>query len=513
MTAKKSVLTYLMIAVIIVVSAFGVSFGSANAEPKHQVTVVTNGECDDYYKPASREWQAIATIESSGKRLWASWMAGGVTEPDPDNHIIVAYSDDNGDTWVDPFIIVDDGGNKSTRLRDPVLWLDDVGKLWLFYGFSGTYAVVISNPEAAPSEIEVSMPRYVFAETILNKPIITSWGEWMCTVDPYKTAEAYRVGHVYYSKDKGNTWLYRSKITSTVDAKQWHEATMVEKKDGSLWCVSRIERGAGGGLEQAFSTDKGNTWTNYQYNLQAPFRGPGSKCAMMKLSSGNYLFVNNESTSARINMTAYLSEDEGKTWKYLLLDSRLGCAYPDIAEDKNGNIYVIWDYGRTAQNEIRIARFREEDVKNGVFHTENAKNMLAVAKDGAYSDIVSVAESYPHTLIYKVGDEITKEAIIASLPTEINAVTDKGENLKLSGSWDTSWFSSEYAGVYTFKFTYSKNNLPENVSDNLGLLSVKVLVKSPEKKGCGSAAEGASLLISVAMMSFIFIKTREKKNV
>ena len=62
---------------------------------------------DKKYLKAEDGWKAIATIEVTGKRIWAAWMAGGSSEPDPDNYVVLSYSDDGGKSWISPFITVD----------------------------------------------------------------------------------------------------------------------------------------------------------------------------------------------------------------------------------------------------------------------------------------------------------------------------------------------------------------------------------------------------------------------
>ena len=70
--------------------------------------------------------------------------------------------------------------------------------------------------------------------------------------------------------------------------------------------------------------------------------------------------------TGRWDLTAFLSDDDGKTWKGgLLLDERrdgTGVSYPDIAQAPDGTIYVHYDHGRTTHAEILFAKFRDEDV-------------------------------------------------------------------------------------------------------------------------------------------------------
>lgn len=60
--------------------------------------------------------------------------------------------------------------------------------------------------------------------------------------------------------------------------------------------------------------------------------------------------------------STYLSCDDGKTWsKQLLLDERDGVSYPDVAQDDNGDIYIIYDYNRYKDMEILMAVIRETE--------------------------------------------------------------------------------------------------------------------------------------------------------
>lgn len=367
---------------------------------------------DKKYLLRENGWQAIATIEVTGKRIWASWMAGGTTEPDPENYIVLTYSDDGGKSWVDPFITIDNDSPLS-RGRDPVLWLDPVGSLWLFYGFYAlkyTYAVKIINPEDSKEDMIISDPIIKFSDgVILNKPIVSSDGKWLCMYDPRR--EDRLTNYCLYSDDLGETWKKQGEIHTDSDHKDWQEGALVEKNDGTLWALLRIEGAYNGGIEQSFSSDGGRSWTKTEYNLAFPFYGPGSKFCMRKLSSGSILFVNNNSSdSTRTNMSAYLSKDDGKTWHSLLLDGRGGCAYPDVTQDAEGNIYVIFDCDRKGKYEIRYCKFTEEDVIVGDFVTKDCVKMAVISKNRKYTDVVKV--NYLSSESAEVTDENDKKHIV-----------------------------------------------------------------------------------------------------
>ena len=68
----------------------------------------------------------------------------------------------------------------------------------------------------------------------------------------------------------------------------------------------------------------------------------------------------------RTNLTAMLSEDDGRTWKgTLLLDERNDAAYPDACESGNGFLYIVYDWDRVREREILMAKITEEEILSG----------------------------------------------------------------------------------------------------------------------------------------------------
>lgn len=60
------------------------------------------------YGPAERKYQGIPTIERAPNgRLWAAWYAGPVQE-DRYNYVVLATSSDDGRTWSDLKLVIED---------------------------------------------------------------------------------------------------------------------------------------------------------------------------------------------------------------------------------------------------------------------------------------------------------------------------------------------------------------------------------------------------------------------
>ena len=67
----------------------------------------------------------------------------------------------------------------------------------------------------------------------------------------------------------------------------------------------------------------------------------------------------------RVDMTAYVSDDDGETWKGGLLLKAGDCSYPDGDQGADGTIYVTFDNDRYGRQDIFLAKFTEAEVRAG----------------------------------------------------------------------------------------------------------------------------------------------------
>ena len=330
---------------------------------------------------ARRVWQGIPGIERTPKgRLFFTWFTGGATEPRPENMVLLCHSDDNGRTH-SPLRVMAAPPGGGQRCYDPTPWIDPKGRLWFIFcrsnittGLHGVHARICENPDA-PEPVfgpEFRVGYDVPFSFRMNKPIVLSTGEWIMPVtflrekvhdwQPGKDDDRRRQLHgAGISRDEGKTWQLHGEVI----APPWAlEAMVVELKDGRLWMLIRNDSGY---LWESFSTDKGVTWSE---GKRGRIESPGSRFFIRRLSSGNLLLVNHYNFNRagrgherRSNIAAQISTDDGRTWnKGLMLDSRGRISYPDGVEDKDGVIWIVYDYDRMGEGGIFMARFREEDV-------------------------------------------------------------------------------------------------------------------------------------------------------
>jgi hypothetical protein len=80
-------------------------------------------------------------------------------------------------------------------------------------------------------------------------------------------------------------------------------------------------------------------------------------------------------------LTAWLSDDEGRTWQGgLMLDERKGISYPDGFQAPDGTIYISYDRNRATDGEILLARFTEDDILAGRLVGPKSKLKMLISR-------------------------------------------------------------------------------------------------------------------------------------
>ena len=313
-------------------------------------------------------------------RIWAAWVGG---EDGPKAFMLAATSDDDGETWSKPRLVIDSQSPQLPVPRSVIvgnLWTDPRGRLWFFFdqtmshfdGRAGLWFAICENPDDdAPVWSE---PKRLWHGVCLNKPTITSKGEWLLPAyllqkehtrgigpfrDVFPELDEFRGVNLLVSSDQGATWERRACIK--FPNPDWHEPMIVERKDGALWMLVRTRTG----ITETVSKDDGRTWS--EPAIPPVIRHPNARFHFRRLASGRILLVKHgdqiDSHNGRVMLSAWLSEDEGASWKGgLVLDEREGVSYPDGFQAPDGTIYISYDRNRATDGEILMARFTEEDI-------------------------------------------------------------------------------------------------------------------------------------------------------
>lgn len=329
------------------------------------------------YGEISRQWQGVTGMEvTTNGRIFAGWVTGGNGEPRADNYLVIVYSDDQGETWNDLYIL---DSTPTVRLNDPEFWQQPDGSLAIYYsqgktgnafdGQTGVWQITIANPDDDPSEFIVTEQRRLFDGLMRNRPVILSDGTWLATPNLYADDD-YTV--VFESMDEGQTWTERSRAYIP-NARTFDETIIVEKLDGSLWMTVRSTTGQ---IIQTFSYDKGYTWVASSYT---GIQNPSARFQIIRLDSGNLLLIANNHATARLNMTAFLSYDDGATWSHSLLIDAGTTTYPAVAVTPDGIIHLVYDKDRVSSvAKVMYTNFTEAEIIAG---GTLASNRLKVVSD------------------------------------------------------------------------------------------------------------------------------------
>ncbi|MGZ0654869.1 sialidase family protein [Coraliomargarita sp. W4R72] len=336
----------------------------------------------------------IGSARTPKGRIWSCWVAG---EDGPEAFMVAACSDDDGETWSKPKLVIDSQASHLPIPRSVIVgnfWTAPDGRLWWFFdqtmnhadGRHGVWVSICDDPDA--EQTVWSEPKRIWHGAVLNKPTVLSNGEWLLPVEfpnfkgvgPMAYAnqelEPLRGANVFVSQDEGETWERRGNVRFPKPS--WPEHMFVELKDGRIWMVARTANGA----MQSFSSDGGRSWSEASF---PHFKQPAARFYISRLASGRILLVKHgdriDAHNGRVQLSAWISEDEGETWQGgLVLDERSGVSYPDGFQAPDGMIYVTYDRNRSVDGEILMARFSEEDVLAGKLVETNSKLKMLVSR-------------------------------------------------------------------------------------------------------------------------------------
>ena len=314
-------------------------------------------------------WNGIPTIEvSESGTLMVAWYSGGTREPHEENKILFSRSFDGGRSWEYPSVVEDPPG--AAYAFDPCLWIDPSGRLWLNYSVAEEgvkcevwYRVATDYEDegkepnwSEPERMEFGRPYAIQ----LNKRVVLDNGDWVIPTNflsnPYRKrwmpGTTHTVG-VVISTDEGRTWEAYGDLG--VELGYTSEPMVVQREDGSLWMLVRTRTGF---LWEATSYDRGRTWTPLE---STGIVNPCARFHLRRLSSGNLLLINTPLPDRRDLLVAYLSDDDGETWRRSrVIDCRSGVSYPDAKQDDSGLIHMVFDYRRTEVGAIEYRAFTED---------------------------------------------------------------------------------------------------------------------------------------------------------
>lgn len=340
--------------------------------------LITNQSKLSAYYTCHRVWQGIPGItRTKGGRTFLTFYSGNTSET-YGNFCLLLKSDTDKE-FGEPVAVIKKEGK--FRCFDPVLWIDPLDRLWFIWNVmpgEEVWGCICEDPDA--EELAWGEEFYIGRGIMMNKPTVLSTGEWLFPIALWRKdlMDAFRknglreddaVGsYVYKTSDNGKSFsrLGMAQVRGTT----FDEHMILELTNGVLMMLVRTAYGIG----LSYSYDRGKNWSAGQ---DSNLKGPNSRFHIRRLGSGRVLLINHFEYTGRNNLTALLSEDEGKTFPYrLLLDGRENVSYPDATETEDGAIYIVYDRERggykesldevyACAREVLTAKITEEDIIAG----------------------------------------------------------------------------------------------------------------------------------------------------
>lgn len=357
--------------------------------------LITDKDKFSPFDPKNQVWVGIPGMEVTKKGThFLSFYSGGVRE-EIGNHVVLLRAKDGVNYNETVAICYEEG----YRCFDPCLWIDPLGRLWLIWNRcpeDGTWAAICDDPDG--DTLAFGKEFFIGHNVMMNKPTVLSNGAWLFpiavwnydvrTLSPeWDSPVTPKGSFAYVTYDQGKT--FQKLGYADVDKRSYDEHMFLELPGGVIRCFVRTTYGIGA----ADSLDGGHTWGK---DFDTGYGGPSSRFHIRRLPSGRVLLINHYENKGRNNLTALLSEDDGKTFPYkLLLDERSRVSYPDVALGADGGIHITYDRDRgcfkkslqealACAREILTARITEEEILAGKLEDPKSYLKRVVYKLGDY---------------------------------------------------------------------------------------------------------------------------------
>jgi predicted neuraminidase len=148
------------------------------------------------------------------------------------------------------------------------------------------------------------------------------------------------------SDNDGRSWMFSNPVLGGAGI----QPTVLVGKDGTLVAYLRDNGPPPQRMQRTESHDNGLTWSIAKDDI---LPNPGAGFDAVTLPSGEWMMVFNDTEEERYNLTAALSDDDGKTWKWkrsIENDTRRENAtsshYPSVIVGSDGRLYAIYSYHR-----------------------------------------------------------------------------------------------------------------------------------------------------------------------
>lgn len=167
-------------------------------------------------------------------------------------------------------------------------------------------------------------------------------------------SDTYSISIMAMSDDQGQTWEASRPLIGFGNI----QPAVLERRDGSLVAYMR-ENGVTGKVRVCESQDQGLHWGDV---TSSSLPNPGSGLDAVRLASGAWVLIYNDTVEGRHRLAVSLSQDEGKSWAFTKhLEDQAGGSfhYPAIIQGSDGTIHAIYSYFVEGGKSMKHAAFSE----------------------------------------------------------------------------------------------------------------------------------------------------------
>lgn len=365
----------------------------------------------DIFPPQSQHTHGSSIIQCPDGSFLACWFQGSGERTANDVRILGARLGEGSSQWSPVFLMADTPGLPDCN---PVLYLDKHERVWLFWiavlanrwecsllkyrwaeNPNGAEApdwkwqdvIVLEPGQDFPAQLKAGFDALGFEEGMwaeyappYHLQLIEAAADpakrqtgWMTRIHPYTLdsgrillpvySDGFNVSMVAISDDDGASW----RASAPMVGRGPIQPTIVQKGAGTLIAYLRDSGDAPNRVMASSSEDGGETWSPA---VDTDIPNPGSSLEAIELDSGNWLMILNDTEDGRHRLSAFLSDDEGATWKWrrVIEPGPMGgnsFAYPSVIEGRNGAIHMTYSCTSGQGSCIRYAAISEAWVKSG----------------------------------------------------------------------------------------------------------------------------------------------------
>ncbi|MEW4567875.1 sialidase family protein [Tautonia sp. JC769] len=364
-------------------------------------------ELQEVFPPEPIHNHSSCIVECADGSLLVTWYRGSGERTADDVQIFGARKPVGASAWQDRFVMADTPDYPDCN---PVTFVPPNGSLWLFYptildhrwegallkyhvsdrsegegppswsrggvlhvtptGFGDAYRAAMARVEDLGLRVK---PELV---TLMNqraddelyqrlgwmprvRPLVLPSGRWLL---PLYT-DTFSASIIAISDDEGRSWHFSAPLIGYGNI----QPALVRRDDGGIVAYMR-NNGPGESVCVSRSLDDGETWSPVE---RSDIPNPGTSVDAIRLESGRWALVSNDTVKGRHSLAIALSDDEGETWphrRHLAVDPDEIQAfhYPTILQARDGSIHVSYTHGRRPEGSTIVhARLNEAWILRG----------------------------------------------------------------------------------------------------------------------------------------------------